>query len=43
MHPGIEALLALLAIAAYAAWVPVVLGLSRAQEELAARFTAGRY
>jgi hypothetical protein len=43
VHPGLEALLAVVAIAAYAAWVPVVLGLSRAQEELAARFTAGRY
>lgn len=39
VRPGVEALLAVLAVAAYAAWVPVVVGVSRAQEELKARLS----
>ncbi len=38
VHPVIDVVAAVLAIAAYAFWIPVVLGLSRAQEELARRF-----
>jgi hypothetical protein len=40
VHPGLDLVVAVLGLAAYALWVPVVLGLSRAQEELAQRFTA---
>jgi hypothetical protein len=38
VHPTLDLLVAVLAIVAYVLWVPVVLGLSRAQEELARRF-----
>jgi hypothetical protein len=43
VNPWLEFVVAVLAIAAYAAWVPVALGVSRAQEELKARFTPTGY
>jgi hypothetical protein len=38
VNPGLETLVAVLGIVAFALWVPVVLGVSRAQEELARQF-----
>ncbi len=38
MSPGLEPLAAVLGIVAFALWVPVVLGVSRAQEELARQY-----
>jgi hypothetical protein len=38
VNPGLETVAAVLGIVAFALWVPVVLGVSRAQEELARQF-----
>ena len=41
ISPGWDLVVAVLAVAAYAAWVPIALGLSNAQEELVTRLRGG--